>query len=144
MGVIRKAEAQWTGDLMNGAGTLKLSSGAYEGPYNFKGRTTNETSQTNPEELIAAAHAGCYSMALSALLSKANHPPKSIHTIANVHLDSNTDGFYISGIDLTTEASVPGLTSEEFLVYANTAKENCPVSKALKAIPITFKATLMD
>lgn len=144
MGIIRRAEALWKDDLMNGKGSIKLGSGAYEGPYSFKERTSEKSSQTNPEELIGAAHAGCFSMALSALLTKAKHPPKKIHSTAKVHLDSEDEGFVISEIELETEADVPGLTSDEFQQHAEKAKETCPVSKALKAVPIKFKATLLN
>lgn len=140
MDLIRKAEAEWKGDLTNGEGMLKLGSKAYEGPYSFKGRTSAESKQTNPEELIGAAHAGCFTMALSALLSKAGHPPTSIHTTAGVHLAMAADGIAISEIDLATEASVPGITEEEFMKFAEDAKRNCPVSKALAAVKINFTA----
>lgn len=143
MEIVRKSEAKWMGDVMNGAGTIELGSHAFSGPYSFKGRTTDQSPQTNPEELIGAAHAGCFSMALSAILSKAGTPPKEIHTTAKVHLSSNNDGFYISAIDLQTEASVPGITEEVFLQHAENAKKNCPVSKALAAVPINFTATFI-
>jgi osmotically inducible protein OsmC len=123
---------------------IKFGSGTFEGPYTFKSRTTDQSPQTNPEELIGSAHAACFSMALSALLSKDKHPPRHIHTIAKVHLDSNADGFFISAIDLETEGNVPDLTNEEFQKYAENAKSNCPISKALKAVPIHFKATLRN
>lgn len=142
MNIIRKSEAEWKGDLMSGEGFIKLGSRAYEGPYSYKSRTTDQSPQTNPEELIGAAHAGCFSMALSAILTKAEHPPQQIRTIAKVHLESDANGFFISAIDLETEANVPGLTAEEFQKYAEDAKQNCPVSKALKAVPLNFKATL--
>jgi len=140
MVIVRKSEAHWRGNVMEGSGTIALGSGAYNGAYSFKGRTTNETKQTNPEELIGAAHAGCFSMALSALLTKAGHAPTQIDTIAKVYLDSNAEGFFISKIDLETEASVPGISEAEFMNLAEDAKKNCPVSKALAAVPINFKA----
>lgn len=143
MEIVRKAEAIWDGDLLAGKGMIQFGSGTFEGPYSFKGRTTDQSPQTNPEELIGSAHAACFSMALSALLSKDKHPPKRIHTIAKVHLDSNADGFFISRIDLETEAAVPGLKNDAFQQYADNAKLNCPISKALKAVPIHFKATLL-
>jgi osmotically inducible protein OsmC len=143
MGIIRESRAEWQGDLMSGQGELKFGSKAYEGPYSFKGRTDQVSAQTNPEELIAAAHAGCFSMQLSALLSQAGHPPEFIHSTAKVHLDPEGKGFVISQIDLSTEAKVPGLTAEQFKELAETAKQVCPVSKALAAVKIDFKAVLL-
>lgn len=142
MDIIRKSEAHWVGDIKEGSGSIKLGSGAFEGPYSFKARTSNESPDTNPEELIGAAHAGCFSMALSAMLTKSGHPPTDIFTTAKVHLASEGEGFVISQIDLETTASVPGLSEDEFLKYAETAKKTCPVSKALSAVKIEFKATL--
>src|ERR1700738_164308 len=117
MSVTRKSEAEWQGDLKTGAGTIKLGSKAYEGPYSFKERIAAHSSQTNPEELIGAALAGCFSMQLSALLTNAGHPPENIHTTATVHLDSDASGFVVSKIDLETEAMVPGISSDEFLKF---------------------------
>lgn len=128
---------------MHGDGIIEFGSHAFSGPYSFKGRTTDQSPQTNPEELIAAAHAGCFSMALSAILSKAGTPPKSIHTTAKVRLAANPDGFYISGIELETEASVPGITEDVFMQHAEDAKKNCPISKALASVPIQFKAIFL-
>ena len=121
---------------------MKLGSGAYEGGYSFKSRM-EDGAGTNPEELIAAAHAGCFSMALSALLSGAGHTPKRVHTTAQVHFGPVEGGFAITGIDLITEAEVPGLDDAEFQKQAAGAKQGCPVSKALSATPITLKATLL-
>jgi osmotically inducible protein OsmC len=140
--MIRKSEAHWEGNVLEGSGTLALGSGVFNGPYSFKARTTDGMKQTNPEELIAAAHAGCFSMALSAILSKAGHTPTNIDTIAKVHLDSNAEGFFISEIELETEADIPGISETEFREFAETAKKNCPVSKALASVPIHFKAKL--
>lgn len=143
MGLIRESRAEWKGDLKSGAGTLAFGSKAYEGPYSFKGRTSEDSTQTNPEELIAAAHAGCFSMQLSALLTQAGHPPEVINSTAKVHLDPDGAGFKISQIDLETQAKVPGLTAEQFAEQAEIAKKSCPVSKALAAVNIVFKATLL-
>ncbi len=140
--VVRSSEAEWRGDLKNGDGTIKFGSGAYTGPYTFKSRFENGTG-TNPEELIAAAHAGCFSMALSAQLSAAGHPPRRIHTTAKVRLDAIPGGFEISRIDLETEAEVPGIDAAMFQQQAETAKKNCPVSKALAGPRIELKATLL-
>jgi osmotically inducible protein OsmC len=132
MSVIRKAEAQWEGDLNNGKGTIKLGSKAYEGPYSFRGRTSENSTETNPEELIGAALAGCFSMQLSALLTKAGHAPESIHTTANVHM-----------LVLTTEAKVPGMQKEDFLALANKSEKECPMAKALAATKIEFTANFL-
>jgi len=139
---IRTAEAEWNGNLLDGSGRMKLGTGAYEGPYSFKSRM-QDGAGTNPEELIAAAHAGCFSMALSAQLSNAGHPPKSVRTKANVHFDKVEAGFAITSIDLNTEADVPGIDAAKFQELAEGAKKGCPVSKALAATPINLKATLL-
>ncbi len=142
--VTRSSTAEWLGDLETGKGTIKLGSGAYNGPYTFKGRTGAGTSPgTNPEELIAAAHAGCFTMALSAHLSKAGHPPRRLYTTAKVQLDSGSGGFEIPRIYLETEAEVPGIDAATFQEAAETAKKNCPVSKALAGPQIELKATLL-
>ena len=137
----RTADAVWNGTLTEGKGQLKSQSGAINGAYDWRGRT-GEGAGTNPEELIAAAHAGCYSMALSHILTGAGKPPTSIRTTAKVQFDKQGDGFAITGIALTTEAEVPGLDEAGFRQHANAAKEGCPVSKALKATPITLDAKL--
>lgn len=139
--VSRTSEAEWRGDLRQGKGTVKLGSGAFEGAYSFPSRF--ETGQgTNPEELIGAAHAGCFSMALSAGLSGAGHPPTRVHTTARVHLDKQGQGFAITRIELETEAEVPGIDDAAFQEQAKAAKAGCPVSKALAGTEITLKATL--
>jgi osmotically inducible protein OsmC len=143
MGIVRESQAEWKGDLPTGEGQIKFGSKAYEGPYSFKGRTADSSPQTNPEELIAAAHAGCFSMQLSALLTQAGHPPEVIRSKAKVHLDPDGKGFKISQIDLETEAKVPGMTAEQFTELAETAKKSCPVSKALAAVTIQFKSTFL-
>src|SRR5258705_2598225 len=109
----RNAEAVWEGDLKRGRGTVKLGSGAFQGAYSFSTRFENGIG-TNPEELIAAAHAGCFSMALAHGLSEAGHPPDRIHTTAQVHLEKSAEGFAIPRIDLVTEAEVPGIEEREF------------------------------
>jgi osmotically inducible protein OsmC len=139
---VRSAEAEWHGDLKSGDGTMNLGSGAFEGAYSFRSRM-EDGAGTNPEELIGAAHAGCYSMALSATLAWAGHPPTRIHTTAQVHFDSAEGGFAISRIALTTQGDVPGISPEEFRKLAEDAKKNCPVSKALASVPITLEATLL-
>lgn len=134
----RTSSAEWKGTLKEGAGTMKLPSGAYEGPFTFASRFESGKG-TNPEELIGAAHAGCFSMFLSALLSNAGYTPTRIATTATVHL---TEGPTISLIELKTEAEVPGLSGEEFQQKALEAKQKCPVSKVLSGAVITLEAVL--
>jgi len=140
--VMRHSEAEWQGNLREGKGTVKLGSGSYEGPYSFVSRFEDGTG-TNPEELIAAAHAGCYSMALSAGLSKDGITPKRVHTTAKVHLDKVGEGFEITTIELETEAEIPGIDSAKFLEYAEAAKKGCPVSKVLAGAQIKLNAKLL-
>ncbi len=137
MAVVSKANAEWKGSLKEGGG--EVSFGAFKGDYTFASRF--ETGgKTNPEELIAAAHASCYSMQLSGLLTAGGTPPKSIRTTVAVTIQA---GVGITGIELETEAEVPGITDAVFAETANKAKEICPVSKALASVPsITLKATL--
>jgi osmotically inducible protein OsmC len=137
---VRKSEAVWRGTLKEGSGTMKLASGLCEGPYTFSSRF-EEAAGTNPEELVGAAHAGCFSMFLSALLSEKGYTPERIYTTASVHLGA---GPTINKIELECEAVVPGVTVAEFQELAATAKANCPVSKALAAVPeIVFHAKLL-
>ncbi len=138
---LRSANAVWEGDLRSGKGRMRLGSGAYEGAYSFSSRFEAGTG-TNPEELIGAAHAGCFSMALSAGLSAAGFPPKRIQTGAKVHLEKAGEGFKITRIELQTEAEVPGIDAARFHEQAETAKKNCPVSKALAGVQIDLQATL--
>ncbi|MBI3404302.1 MAG: OsmC family protein [Acidobacteria bacterium] len=138
---VRTAEAEWKGNLREGKGTVKLGSGAYQGPYSFASRFESGTG-TNPEELIGAAHAGCFSMALTAGLTKAGITATRIHTTANVHLEQVEGGFGITKIDLVTEAQIPGIDNAAFQQHAETAKKNCPVSKALAGVVISLSAKL--
>lgn len=138
---VRNAEAEWRGNLLEGTGTIKVGSGAFEGPYDWRGRSADGAG-TNPEELIGAAHAGCFSMALSAQLTNNNTPATRIHTTAKVHLEKLESGFAITRIELATEVEAPGLEAEKFQELANTAKTNCPVSKALAGTEIQLQATL--
>ena len=140
--ITRHSDAEWLGDVMKGNGTVKLGSGAYNGPYSFKSRFESGTG-TNPEELIAAAHAGCYSMALSAALTGAGHPPTKIHTTAGVSLEQAGGAFTITRIDLETEGEVPGIDDATFQKIAEEAKRTCPVSKALAGPEITLKAKFL-
>ena len=139
----RTADAEWRGNLQQGQGTMRVGSGAFEGSYSYKSRFGDETVGTNPEELIGAAHAGCYSMALSNALANAGFTPTSVHTTARVYFNQAPGGFAINPIDLETEAVVPGIDEETFQKLAKDAKETCPVSKALAATPINLKATLI-
>src|SRR5689334_14784687 len=139
----RKAEAEWEGNLAEGQGRLKVGSGAFEGPYSFKSRFEEGQSATNPEELIGAAHAGCFTMALTAALSRAGIKPTRIHTVARVKLEKVAEAFSITQIDLETEAEIPGIDDAKFQEYANGAKQNCPVSKALTGTEIHLSAKLI-
>ncbi|RUW58917.1 OsmC family protein [Mesorhizobium sp. M7A.F.Ca.US.008.03.1.1] len=141
---IREASAKWQGTLKEGAGRLRLGSGVFEGAYSFPSRFENGPG-TNPEELIAAAHAGCFSMALSAVLGNANYVPTSISTVAKVHLRATAAGPTITRIELETEAEVAGLAEDEFERLAQSAKAGCLVSRALAGVSqITLKATLVE
>lgn len=136
---IRQSSAEWKGTLKEGAGSMRLGSGAYEGPFTFASRFESGPG-TNPEELIGAAHAGCYSMFLSALLTNAGTPPTSIRTTAKVHLG---DGPAIHLIELDTVGEVPGIGEAAFLEQAEAAKKGCPVSKALAGPEIRLSARLV-
>lgn len=139
---VRQAEAVWEGGLKDGKGSVKLGSGAYSGPYSFKSRFEEGTG-TNPEELIGAAHAGCYSMAFSAGLGKAGITPKRVHTTAKVHLDKVGEGFKITRIELQMEAEIPGIDEKTFREHADAAKKGCPVSQALAGTEIVLDAKLV-
>ncbi len=130
----RTADARWDGTLTEGSGTMEFGDGAFSGAYSAKSRF-EEGDGTNPEELIAAAHAGCFSMALSLGLEQAGHPSESVTTTAEVHLTPADPGFEISRIDLHTRATVPGIDDDEFQRVAEATKSGCPVSKALAAVP---------
>jgi osmotically inducible protein OsmC len=134
----RNSEAAWEGDLKQGKGTVKLGSGAYQGAYSFSSRF-EQGQGTNPEELIAAAHAGCFSMAFAHGLSQAGHTPKRIHTVAKVHLEKTAEGFRIPKIELETDADVPGIDDAALQQQGEQAKQNCPVSKVLAGAEITLK-----
>ena len=136
----RTAEATWTGALTDGDGTVELGSGAYEGAYSFASRF-EEGDGTNPEELIGAAEAGCYAMALSNMLDDAGHDPERVHAEAAVHLDA--DALEVTGIDLTVEGRVPGIDEATFLEHAEEAKAGCPISKALAGPDIDLDAQLL-
>lgn len=135
------AQAKWTGDLKTGKGDMKAGSGAFETSFSFKTRFQGAEG-TNPEELIGGALAGCFSMAFSGGLGGDGYEPESIETNAEVTLEEVDDDFAITTITLNTEADVPGIDEETFQEHAQAAKENCPVSKALKGVNIKLNATL--
>ncbi len=139
----RTAKAQWDGTLKEGKGTMSLGSGAFQGAYSFASRFEQGTG-TNPEELIGAAHAGCFSMALSSALGKAGFTPRRISTTASVFLEPVEGGFGITHVDLKTESDVPGIDNAKFQEIADGAKKGCPVSKALAGTRINLDAKLVS
>ena len=126
-----------------GGGCVSLGSGAFEGPYSFGSRFEEEPG-TNPEELLGAAHASCFSMALSLLLTEAGYTPTRIRTVARVSIERSGDSFAITQIDLATEGEVPGLDSESFSAHAEVARTTCPVSRALGGVDISLTASLVE
>jgi osmotically inducible protein OsmC len=138
----RKAEAVWDGSLREGSGKMKLGSAAFEGAYSY-GSRFEDAKGTNPEELVGAAHAGCFSMALSADLGKAGFTPQHIHTTAQVTIEKVEGKNRITGFRLETEARVPGIDEAQFQQIAEISKQNCPVSVALSSVPITLVARLL-
>jgi len=136
----RSAQATWNGDLKGGNGQFAGASGAVNGPYSFGTRFENAAG-TNPEELVGAAHAACFSMALAAGLGKAGHSPKRVHTTADVTIDKVGEGFKITKILLKTEGEVPGIDEATFKDFAEKTKTGCPVSQALSATPIELQVT---
>ena len=138
----RTAEAEWQGALQDGKGTMRFGSGAYEGAYTFSSRFEEGTG-TNPEELIAAAHAGCFSMQFSAVLDRAGHRPMQVRTSADVHLTKDEGGFSVTSIDLHTEGEVPGIEDADFQRLADEAKRTCPVSRLLTGATINVDAKLV-
>ncbi|HWI17552.1 MAG TPA: OsmC family peroxiredoxin [Vicinamibacterales bacterium] len=138
----RQAEAEWKGDLKGGNGRVKLGSGAYEGAYSFTSRFENG-SGANPEELIGAALAGCYSMALANSLASAGFTATSVHTDAQVHLGKDDTGFLINLIELTVTAQVPNVDDATFQQHVAKTNTGCIIKRALAAVPsVTVKATL--
>ncbi|MGH2923270.1 MAG: OsmC family protein [Solirubrobacterales bacterium] len=138
---VRTADAQWDGSLTEGDGRMAFGGGAFEGQYSF-GSRFEEGDGTNPEELIAAAHAGCFSMQLAGVLGKEGYEPESVSTTARIHLDKDGEGFTITRSELASEANVGGIEEEEFQRIADEAKRVCPVSRALGAIEIGLEAKL--
>jgi osmotically inducible protein OsmC len=138
---VRSAEARWEGSLQEGQGRMAFGSGAFEGRFSF-GSRFEEGPGTNPEELLGAAHAGCFSMQLSGLLGSAGHTPDDVETNARVHLDKQDEGFGITTIELSTRARVEGISDDEFQRIADEAKRTCPVSRALTGVEIALDAQL--
>lgn len=137
MAIVRHSDARWTGDLLSGNGHLEFGSGSFAGAYSFKDRFAETSSPfTNPEELIAAAHASCFSMSFSAELSKENFKNIHVETIAKVHMAKTGDGFSITEIHLKTHASANEISPENLSKIAVRASKNCPISKALASVPI--------
>ncbi|WP_420454275.1 OsmC family protein [Rubrivirga sp.] len=140
---IRTASAHWSGALADGSGAISTETGTLsETPYSFNSRFKGEGAGTNPEELLGAAHAACYTMQLSHMLAEAGHPPTRAETTATVHLEQVEGGFEIPKIDLALDADVPGIDEREFQRIAKEASETCPLSKVLEAAEITLDATL--
>lgn len=142
----RISNAVWNGTGLEGSGTLSTTSGVLKDtPYSFAARFQSEDGKagTNPEELIAAAHAGCFSMALSFQLTGAGFPPTQLATKAIVEMEKGDAGFKVSGIKLSVEGTVPSISEEKFLELAEVAKANCPISQALSAVPISLEAKLV-
>jgi lipoyl-dependent peroxiredoxin len=138
---VREAQARWEGNLREGSGSMRLGSGAFEGSYSFKSRFEEGTG-TNPEELIGAAHAGCFSMSLANLLSEAGHVPSRIATTARVHLERVEGKPTITRVELDTQGDVPGLDPETFQEIGEKAKAGCPVSRALAGVEISLQTHL--
>jgi osmotically inducible protein OsmC len=137
----RTASARWSGDLKAGNGTVALGSGAYTGPYSFQSRFESGAG-AHPEELLGAAHAGCFSMALANALAGAGHVATSVDTTATVHVNKTDAGFAVTQIDLVTTATVPGITNDDFQRHAEATRTGCIISRALSAVPMTLVATL--
>jgi lipoyl-dependent peroxiredoxin len=140
--VTRTAKASWQGDLPSGGGRIGVGSGAYEGPFTLRARVEDVERSTNPEELIGAAHAGCFTMSLANLLSESGHPPADLNTTARVRLEQLDTGFTITRIELQTTGEVPGVNADTFAELAQQAKDTCPVSRALAGTEITLEARL--
>ena len=142
---VRTATAVWNGTLKDGKGRAASGSGHFDVPYTFASRFENDKAGTNPEELIGAAHAGCFSMFFAALATKEGFIPTSIETTASVHLGKDEAGPLITKIELDMKAVVPGLEQEQFAELAQGAKDGCPISRLLTAVPeMTMSAVLLD
>jgi osmotically inducible protein OsmC len=139
--IARTASVHWDGDVSRGKGTITTESGFVTAGYSFGTRFSGDPG-TNPEELLAASHASCFTMALSLALTREGHPPTAIDTTARVHLRREHGGFDVPLIELSTTATAPGLDADEFQRLAKGAKENCPISKALRSVEVTLEAKL--
>ena len=140
--VSRSAHASWQGTVPEGGGRIGLHSGAYEGAFTLRNRVEDVEKGTNPEELIAAAEAGCFTMSLASLLEEAGSPPADLQTTVRVRLEQKEEGFRITRISVSTVGEVPGVDGERFMALAEQAKATCPVSLALAGTEITLEATL--
>jgi osmotically inducible protein OsmC len=140
--VTRTATASWQGDLEQGGGRIGVGSGAYEGPFTLRARVDDVERSTNPEELIGAGHAGCFTMSLANLLTESGHPPADLQTTAKVRLEQLDTGFAITSIALRAVGDVPGVDADAFAALAQQAKDTCPVSRALAGTEITLEAKL--
>lgn len=140
--VTRRSEATWQGTVSEGGGRLALGSGAYEGPFSLRARVEDVQLATNPEELIAAAEAGCFTMSLANLLSEAGSPPRELRTTADVRLEQTDAGFRVTQIALKTVGDVPGVDEQRFVELAEQAKATCPISLALTGTQITLDASI--
>jgi lipoyl-dependent peroxiredoxin len=140
--VTRRSEASWQGTVADGGGRIALGSGAFEGPFTLRARVEDVELATNPEELIAAAEAGCFTMSLANLLSEAGSPPRDLRTTARVQLEQTDQGFRITRIAVKTVGDVPGVDADQFVALAERAKATCPVSLALAATEITLEASI--
>jgi osmotically inducible protein OsmC len=141
--ITRTAEASWSGTVAEGGGRLGVGSGAFEGPFTLKARVEEGQPSANPEELVGAAHAGCFTMSLADQLSEAGHPPTELRTTARVRLEQLPEGFRITRIALSTEGEVPGVDDAQFQHFAERAKATCPVSLVLAGTEITLDARLV-
>jgi osmotically inducible protein OsmC len=142
--VNRRAQASWQGTVPEGGGRIALGSGAFEGPFTLRARVEDVEKGTNPEELIGAGQAGCFTMSLANLLQEAGHPVEDLQTTAKVRLEQLEQGFTITRIELRTVGRVPGADAERFAALAQEAKATCPVSRALSGTEITLEASLAE
>ncbi len=142
--VSRSGQASWQGTVPEGGGRIALGSGVYEGSFTLRARVEDVEGTTNPEELIAAAEAGCFTMSLANLLSEAGSPPQDLQTTARVRLEQTDEGFRITRIAVKTVGDVPGMDSDQFVALAEQAKATCPVSLALAGTEITLEASVVS
>jgi osmotically inducible protein OsmC len=142
--ITRTAQASWSGTVAEGGGRLGLGSGAFQGPFTLKARVEDGQPGANPEELVGAAHAGCFTMSLADQLAEAGHPPTELRTTARVRLEQRPEGFRITRITLSTEGEVPGVDEARFQELAERAKATCPVSLALAGTEIALEARLVS